>query len=83
MVLAQPQMTPASALNARPVTLAVIVGNRGFFPAHLAGEGRTIILEILEKAGIRAIITPAGKDISDATRIWPKAPGRTSLRMVA
>ncbi len=60
MVLAQPQMTPASALNTRPVTLAVIVGNRGFFPAHLAGEGRNIILEILEKAGIRAIITPEG-----------------------
>jgi L-fucose isomerase-like protein len=60
MVLAQPQMTPASALNARPVTLAVIVGNRGFFPAHLAGEGRTIILQLLEKAGIRAIITPEG-----------------------
>ena len=27
---------PASQLANRPVTLAVIVGNRGFFPAHLA-----------------------------------------------
>lgn len=58
MVLAQPQPTPAARLNARPVTLAVIVGNRGFFPAHLAGEGRRIILEVLQKAGINAIITP-------------------------
>lgn len=58
MVLAQPQPTPAAALNARPVTLAVIVGNRGFFPAHLAGEGRKVILQVLEKAGIKAIITP-------------------------
>lgn len=58
MVLAQPRPTPAARLNARPVTLAVIVGNRGFFPAHLAGEGRRIILEVLQKAGINAIITP-------------------------
>lgn len=60
MVLAHPLPTPAAALNSRPVTLAVIVGNRGFFPAHLAGEGRNTILQVLEKAGIRAIITPEG-----------------------
>jgi L-fucose isomerase-like protein len=40
----------------RPVTLGVIVGNRGFFPHHLAAEGRETILSVLEKAGIRAII---------------------------
>lgn len=50
--------TPASRLNQRPVTLAVIVGNRGFFPAWLAGEGRDIILNVLQQAGINAIITP-------------------------
>ncbi len=60
MVLAHSQLTPASALNARPVTLAVIVGNRGFFPAHLAGEGRNTILQVLQQAGINVIITPAG-----------------------
>ncbi len=42
----------------RPLTLAVIVGNRGFFPHQLASEGRAAILQVLEKAGIRAIITP-------------------------
>ncbi len=57
MALAQVQPVPAASLNARPVTLAVIVGNRGFFPDHLALSGRQIILEILEKAGINAIIT--------------------------
>lgn len=57
MALAQAQSVPASRLNARPVTLAVIVGNRGFFPSHLALSGRKTILEILEKAGIKAIIT--------------------------
>jgi L-fucose isomerase-like protein len=49
----------ASTLNSRPVTLAVIVGNRGFFPHWLAGEGREIILGLLENAGINVIITPA------------------------
>jgi L-fucose isomerase-like protein len=58
MALAHPQPIAASSLNSRPVTLAVIVGNRGFFPHHLALSGRNTILEILEKAGIRAIITP-------------------------
>jgi L-fucose isomerase-like protein len=41
------------------VTLAVIVGNRGFFPAHLAESGRKAILKVLEEEGIKAVITPA------------------------
>jgi len=59
--MAQPSMqvggslTKHSPLN-RPVTLGVIVGNRGFFPHHLAAEGRETILRVLEGAGIRAII---------------------------
>jgi L-fucose isomerase-like protein len=59
MALAEPQLTPASRLNARPVTLAVIVGNRGFFPAHLAESGRETILQVLDAAGINAVIPPA------------------------
>lgn len=58
MVLSQPQSIPAASLTNRPVTLGVIVGNRGFFPAHLALSGRNAILQLLEKLGIRAIITP-------------------------
>ncbi|HLA44645.1 MAG TPA: hypothetical protein VJZ27_14470 [Aggregatilineales bacterium] len=58
MTLTLPEPVAASSLNQRPVTLAVIVGNRGFFPSHLAQSGRQIILEVLEKAGINAIITP-------------------------
>jgi L-fucose isomerase-like protein len=36
-------------------TLAVIVGNRGFFPDHLCGEGRAEVLSILEQAGIDVV----------------------------
>ncbi len=43
----------------KPVTLGVLVGNRGFFPAHLAESGRKTILKVLEQEGIRAIcLTP-------------------------
>jgi len=42
--------------NASPVTLGVIVGNRGFFPDHLCSTGRGRILSALEEEGIRAII---------------------------
>jgi L-fucose isomerase-like protein len=43
----------------RSVTLGVIIGNRGFFPAHLCADGRTQILAALERAGIRAVIVDA------------------------
>lgn len=54
-----PQVSPMAARSPlqRPVTLGVIVGNRGFFPHHLASEGRQAILQVLNKAGINAIIT--------------------------
>lgn len=46
----------SGAMN-RPVTLGVIVGNRGFFPDHLALSGRETMLDVLQRAGIRTIIT--------------------------
>lgn len=54
-------MTQPKSMNGlpgalRPVTLAVIVGNRGFFPKHLVTSGRQTILEVLGQAGIRALI---------------------------
>ncbi len=39
----------------KQVTLGVIVGNRGFFPAHLCETGRQTILKVLEEEGIKAI----------------------------
>lgn len=44
---------------ARRVTLGVIVGNRGFFPGHLAAAGRVDILRALEDEGIDAVIIDA------------------------
>ncbi len=43
----------------RQLTLGMIVGNRGFFPDHLAKEGREEMLRVLESADIRVIaLTP-------------------------
>jgi L-fucose isomerase-like protein len=39
----------------KPVTLGVIVGNRGFFPAHLCDSGRKTVLGVLEQEGIQAV----------------------------
>lgn len=59
-----PEFISASDLTNRPVTLGVIVGNRGFFPDHLALSGRRAVLEKLAEAGINVIITP-----EDATNV--------------
>jgi L-fucose isomerase-like protein len=40
------------------LTLGIIVGNRGFFPAHLCQTGRRDILKALEAEGIRTITLP-------------------------
>ncbi|MBO9605164.1 MAG: L-fucose/L-arabinose isomerase family protein [Paenibacillaceae bacterium] len=40
----------------RKTTLGVIVGNRGFFPSHLAASGRETIVRVLREEGIEAVI---------------------------
>lgn len=57
------------------LTLGIIVGNRGFFPAHLCQSGRRDILKTLEMEGIRAIALPeeatkfgAVESLSDAQK---------------
>ena len=37
------------------MTFALIIGNRGFFPVHLAAEGRKEMIEVLEAAGHKVI----------------------------
>ena len=40
----------------RKMTFGIIVGNRGFFPDHLAKTGREEIIAVLEAAGAKAIV---------------------------
>ena len=46
-------------VNTKPLTLGMIVGNRGFFPSHLCDSGRKTMLKVLEAEGINVIaLTP-------------------------
>ena len=38
-----------------PVTLGLIVGNRGFFPSHLCEAGRADMLQALDDAGFNVV----------------------------
>ena len=70
----------------KPVTLGVIVGNRGFFPDHLCKAGRETILRILEEEGIQVVAldeqaTKFGsiftlEDLTKMRRPVPQAPRR-------
>jgi L-fucose isomerase-like protein len=40
----------------RTMTFGVVVGNRGFFPDHLAKTGREEIVSVLEKVGAKAVV---------------------------
>jgi len=40
----------------RKMTFGIVVGNRGFFPDHLAKTGREEIIQVLEAAGAKAIV---------------------------
>jgi L-fucose isomerase-like protein len=40
----------------RTMTFGVVVGNRGFFPDHLAKTGREEMIAVLEQAGARAVV---------------------------
>ena len=47
---------PANTIQTNPMTtLAIIIGNRGFFPDALAKEGRLEILRVLEQQGYNTI----------------------------
>ena len=45
-------------MNKKNMTMGLIVGNRGFFPAHLCESGRREILRVLEEEGIKPITLP-------------------------
>src|ERR1041385_1542877 len=68
----QPIQITGTTPALRPVTLGVIVGNRGFFPDHLAVTGRKVILEQLAKTGINAIIVGENETNHGAITTMPE-----------
>jgi L-fucose isomerase-like protein len=59
--------------NKRKMTMGVIVGNRGFFPDHLAKTGRDEILQVLEKAGIDAVVLSTDQSKHGAVETYEEA----------
>ncbi len=39
----------------KPVTMGLIVGNRGFFPVELCKSGRATMLDVLKQAGVKVV----------------------------
>jgi len=60
-------------MNEKPLTLAVIVGNRDFFPDQLITEGRKDILEVLHEQGIQVIILDEEATKLGAVETWENA----------
>jgi len=44
----------------KKTTFGLIVGNRGFFPDHLAAEGRAEMIAVLEAAGVKVVALSPG-----------------------
>ena len=63
--------------TARPITFGMIVGNRGFFPGHLAQSGRSDMIAAIEKAG-HAVVTVG----ADETK-WGAIESRAEARHCA
>jgi len=57
--LLEPRAAPAPTSAPRTVTFGLVVGNRGFFPQHLAERGRKEMLAALEAEGFRVVILDA------------------------
>ena len=48
-----------SSINDPCLKVGLIVGNRGFFPDHLAATGREEMIRVLEETGIEVVaLTP-------------------------
>src|SRR5271166_2427324 len=57
----------------KSVTFGVIVGNRGFFPSHLAKTGREEMIAAIEKAGHKAVVLGAEESTHGAVETYDEA----------
>jgi len=52
-------------MAAKKMTMGLIVGNRGFFPDHLAKSGREEMIRALDSAGMDVVAPYSG-----AEQVW-------------
>jgi len=58
---------------ARQMTFGLIVGNRGFFPSHLAATGRTEMIAAIEKQGHKVVVTSPEETAFGAVETYEEA----------
>ena len=67
------EATERTMANKRKMTMGVIVGNRGFFPDHLAKTGREEMIQALQKAGMDAVVLGPEKSKYGAVETYEEA----------
>jgi len=60
-------------MSSDKVTLGLIVGNRGFFPGHLAESGRAEMLQVLKEAGVEVVVLDAAQSNHGAIESYEEA----------
>ena len=60
--------------NSKKMTMGLIIGNRGFFPDHLAREGRDEMIRALAEAGMESVVL--GPDDSKYGAVETRADAR-------
>src|SRR6202167_2111479 len=60
-------------MASKKITLGLIVGNRGFFPGHLAESGRREMIQVLEQAGMEVVVLDAEKSGHGAIETYQEA----------
>src|ERR1039457_4905816 len=57
----------------RTMTFGIVVGNRGFFPGHLAKTGRDEIISVLEAAGAKAVVLGPEESVHGAVETYAES----------
>jgi L-fucose isomerase-like protein len=60
-------------MASKKITLGLIVGNRGFFPGHLAESGRKEMIQVLQQAGIEVVVLDAENSGHGAIETYEEA----------
>ena len=67
------ETTERAMANKQKMTMGVIVGNRGFFPDHLAKTGREEMIQSLQKAGMDVVVLGPEKSKYGAVETYEEA----------
>src|SRR5438034_10284278 len=73
------KMAERTMANKKKMTMGVIVGNRGFFPDHLAKTGREEMIQALQKAGMDVVVLGPNQTKHGAVETYEEAKSCAEL----